>query len=55
MQQRSREQGREFHLRERWPVLRRNLTLAIGSRLLPEMAMGRYDWLHGYDCIRGFE
>ena len=55
VQLRSRQQGQEFHLRERWPVLRRNVKLAIGSRLLPEVAMGQFDWLHGYDCIRGFD
>ncbi|MFU8817693.1 MAG: FAD-dependent monooxygenase, partial [Pseudomonadales bacterium] len=51
----SRAQGKEFHLRERLPVLQRNLKLALGSRFLPEMAMQQFDWLHGYDCIRGFE
>lgn len=55
VQLRSRAQGREFHLHERWPVLRRNFTLALGSRYLPEIAMRQFDWLHGYDCIRGFE
>jgi salicylate hydroxylase len=55
VQQRSRAQGEEFHLRERWPVLQRNFKLALGSRYLPEIAMGRFDWLHGYDCVRGFE
>ncbi len=55
VQHRSRLQGEEFHLRERWPVLRRNLKLTLGSRYLPEVAMSRFDWLHGYDCVRGFE
>jgi hypothetical protein len=36
-------------------VLQRNFKLALGSRYLPEIAMGRFDWLHGYDCVRGFE
>ncbi|MEZ5559071.1 MAG: FAD-dependent monooxygenase [Pseudomonadales bacterium] len=51
----SRAQGHEFHLTDRWQMLARNLKLGLGSRYLPEMAMQRYDWLHGYDCIRGFE
>jgi len=55
VQLRSRAQGEEFHLQARGPVLQRNLKLALGSRFLPEMAMQQFDWLHGYDCIRGFE
>ena len=55
VQLRSRDQGREFHLHEPWQALRRNFKLALGSRLLPEIAMGQFDWLHGYDCVRGFE
>lgn len=55
VQRRSRDQGEEFHLRETWPALRRNFKLALGTRYLPEIAMSRFDWLHGYDCIRGFE
>jgi salicylate hydroxylase len=55
VQRSSRAQGEEFHLREQWPVLQRNVKLILGSRFLPEIAMQQYDWLHGYDCIRGFE
>jgi salicylate hydroxylase len=55
VQIRSRAQGEEFHLTERWPVLRRNLKLTLGSRYLPEIAMAQFDWLHGFDCIRGFD
>ena len=44
-----------YVVREPWTVLRRNAKLAFGSRFLPEIAMGQYDWLHGYDCIRGFD
>ncbi|MFW6093186.1 MAG: FAD-dependent monooxygenase [Pseudomonadota bacterium] len=55
VQQRSRQQGEEFHLADPGAVMRRNFKLAVGSRLLPEVAMRQYDWLHGYDCIRGFE
>lgn len=55
VQLRSRAQGEEFHLTERWDVLKRNMKLILGSRYLPEMAMQQFDWLHGYDCIRGFE
>lgn len=55
VQARSRAQGEEFHLRESWPMYKRNFVLAVGTRFLPEVAMSRFDWLHGYDCIRGFE
>lgn len=55
VQRSSREQGVQFHLGDRWTVFQRNLKLALGSRFLPEIAMQQYDWLHGYDCIRGFE
>jgi salicylate hydroxylase len=50
----SRDQGEDFHRRDRLAILRRNLVLGLGSRYLPELAMQRFDWLHGYDCIRGF-
>jgi len=50
----SREQGTEFHRTDRWQILKRNLTLGFGSRYLPELAMQRFDWLHGYDCVKGF-
>lgn len=55
VQRASQQQGQDFHLADGWPALRRNFVLAMGSRLLPEMAMARYDWLHGYDCVRGFD
>lgn len=55
VQLRSRAQGDEFHLAGRWPVLARNLKLALGTRYLPEIAMQQFDWLHGYDCVRGFD
>ena len=32
----------------------RNLGIAFRTRFLPEMAMQRIDWLHQYDCIKGF-
>ncbi|MEQ8860020.1 MAG: FAD-dependent monooxygenase [Pseudomonadales bacterium] len=51
----SRAQGEEFHLSERWDMWRRNFKLALGSRYLPEIAMKQFDWLHGYDCVRGFD
>ncbi len=51
----SRAQGEEFHRSERWDTWRRNFKLALGSRYLPEIAMKQFDWLHGYDCVRGFE
>ncbi len=55
VQRESRAQGQDYHLKGRWPALRRNLTLTLGSRYLPEIAMSRFDWLHGYDCVRGFD
>jgi len=55
VQAQSRAQGEEFHLSERRAVLLRNFKLALGSRYLPEIAMQQFDWLHGYDCVRGFE
>lgn len=55
VQARSRAQGEEFHLPEGLPAWRRNFKLALGSRYLPEIAMRQFDWLHGFDCIRGFE
>jgi len=54
VQARSRLQGEEFHLAERWRIVARNLKLGMGSRYLPEFAMQQFDWLHGYDCIKGF-
>jgi len=33
----------------------RNLKMALGGRFLPEAQMAEFDWLYGYDCIRGFE
>lgn len=33
---------------------RRNISLAFGTRFMPEIAMQKIDWLYGYDCIRGF-
>jgi salicylate hydroxylase len=54
VQARSRQQGEEFHLADRWQILARNLKLGFGSRYLPELAMQQFDWLHGYDCVKGF-
>ena len=50
----SREQGVMFHLRSPGERLARNLKLGVGSRLLPDIAMAQYDWLHGYDPVRRF-
>jgi salicylate hydroxylase len=35
-------------------IWRRNLSSALVSRFLPELTMQRWDWLYGYDCIKGF-
>jgi len=54
VQARSRQQGEEFHIADRWRITARNLKLGLGSRYLPDIAMQQFDWLHGYDCIKGF-
>lgn len=54
VQARSREQGEEFHIADRWRIAARNLKLGLGSRYLPDFAMQQFDWLHGYDCVKGF-
>ena len=51
----SRSQGRDFHLADGWSIIKRNLRLGFGTRFLPEIAMQQLDWVHGYDCIRGFD
>lgn len=50
----SREQGEMFHLQAKGARLARDLKLGFGSRLLPDIAMAQYDWLHGYDPVRRF-
>ena len=30
------------------------LSLAFSTRFIPEIFMSSQDWLHGYDCLRGF-
>jgi 2-polyprenyl-6-methoxyphenol hydroxylase-like FAD-dependent oxidoreductase len=50
----SKEQGQMFHLEAPNARLARDLKLGIGCRLLPDIAMGQYDWLHGYDPVRRF-
>ncbi|MCC5888673.1 MAG: FAD-dependent monooxygenase [Gammaproteobacteria bacterium] len=52
--QASREQGKMFHLAAPNARLARDLKLGIGCRLLPDIAMAQYDWLHGYDPVRRF-
>ena len=54
VQVRSRAEGETLHLRDRRQILWRNLRMALSSRYLPEIAMQRYDWLYGYDCVKGF-
>ncbi|MCZ6619538.1 MAG: FAD-dependent monooxygenase [Gammaproteobacteria bacterium] len=51
----SRAQGQQFHLGDRWNVLKRNFRLGFGSRFLPDVAMQQLDWLYGYDCVKGFD
>ncbi|MCC5872849.1 MAG: FAD-dependent monooxygenase [Gammaproteobacteria bacterium] len=52
--QASKEQGEMFHLAAPNQRLARDLKLGIGCRLLPDIAMAQYDWLHGYDPVRRF-
>ncbi len=35
-------------------IWKRNIKLSLGSRFLPEWALAKFDWLYGYDCVRGF-
>jgi len=51
----SRAQGAQFHLHDRLKVIMRNVRLGLGSRFLPDVAMQQLDWLHGYDCVKGFD
>lgn len=51
MQRDARRQGEMFHLQSRWGRFKRNARLGIGCRLLPESAMQRLDWIHGYDAV----
>ncbi len=44
----------ELTLSDRGAVWRRNILWSMTSRFLPEIAMQKLDWLHGYDCIKGF-
>jgi salicylate hydroxylase len=50
----ARAQGRLFHEASPFRRWRRNLTLGIGSRFLPELALQRLDWIHGYEPVRDF-
>jgi len=33
---------------------RRNFKWSVINRFLPEMSMAQWDWLYGYNCIKGF-
>ena len=33
---------------------RRNFRWSLTNRFLPELSMAQFDWLYGYDCIKGF-
>jgi salicylate hydroxylase len=55
VQDQSRLQGEMYHLASPLPRFARNVRLALGSRFLPDVAMQRYDWLFGYDAVRGFD
>lgn len=34
--------------------LRRNFKWSVVNRFLPEVSMAQWDWLYGYNCIKGF-
>jgi salicylate hydroxylase len=53
VQRESRRQGELYHLERPLQVATRNAVLGIGSRLLPGIAMRRYDWLFGFDAVTG--
>jgi salicylate hydroxylase len=53
-QVRAREEAQLLHVSNPRRMLWRNLRMALSSRYLPEIAMQRYDWLYGYDCVKGF-
>ncbi|MEE4361441.1 MAG: FAD-dependent monooxygenase [Pseudomonadales bacterium] len=55
VQRAAREQGERFHARAPLRRIARDLELGLGSRLLPELAMARFDWLHGYDAVARFD
>jgi len=50
----ARAQAHLFHEPSRIGRWRRNFTLGFGCRFLPELAMQRFDWIHGYEAVRGF-
>lgn len=54
VQDESAAQGQMFHLRSPGARVARNLKLGVGCRLLPDLAMAQFDWLHGYDPVRRF-
>jgi salicylate hydroxylase len=55
VQHQSRVQGEMYHLESALPRLARDAKLALGSRFMPDLAMQRFDWLFGYDPVRGFD
>ncbi len=48
VQSEARSQARLFHLAQPAAAMR-NLVLGLGSRLFPQAALARYDWLYGHD------
>lgn len=54
VQVQARQEGQLLHVSDSRRMLWRNLRMALASRYLPEIAMQRYDWLYGYDCVKGF-
>lgn len=54
VQQFANAQGLSLQQPERQKIWQRNIKLSLGSRFLPEWALAKFDWLYGYDCVRGF-
>ena len=53
VQMESRRQGEIYHLANPLQVSARNFVIGLGSRVLPGLARRRYDWLFGFNAVRG--
>lgn len=54
MQQFAQAQSSSLQTPDQQAIWKRNIKLSLGSRFLPEWALAKFDWLYGYDCVRGF-
>ncbi len=55
VQNAARENSTTYHEADAMRAFGRNLKLALGTRLLPELAIEQFDWLYGYDAVKGFD